>query len=175
MKKIFIVDKTAFPTSEQAVLHIVSAHFQMDNAQIIRGDHGKPFLSINGETPFFFSVSHTKDKLFIAFCKDNVGIDAENLTRQVDYAAIIKRFSLQERKEIVDTAKFLSHWTAKESAVKWLGGSLARDLYKLRLEKGSLFYNDIPLPAILSNFTIDGILLTVCSEQDFTDTKFITL
>lgn len=175
MKKIFIADKAAFSTSEQAVLHILSAHFQMDNAKVTRGDYGKPFLSVNGETPFFFSVSHTKDKLFIVFCDENVGIDAESLTRQVDYLPIIKRFPLQERKEIVDTACFLKHWTTKESAVKWLGGSLAHDLYKLRLEKNALFYNDIPMPVTLTSFTIDGILLTVCSEQDFTDVEFITL
>ncbi len=175
MKKIFIADKAAFSTSEQAVLHIVSAYFQINNATVIRGDHGKPFLSVNGETPFFFSVSHTKDKLMIAFSKENVGIDAESQTRLVHYAPIIKKFSVQERKEIVDNISFLAHWTAKESAVKWLGGSLAHDLYKLRLEKDTLIYNEIPLPIRLTKFIVDGTLLTVCSEHDFSDAEWITL
>lgn len=175
MKKIFIADKTAFPTSEQAVLHVVSVYFNIDNAKIVRGDHGKPFLSVNGETPFFFSVSHTKDKLFIAFSNDNVGIDAECKTRDVAFLPIIKRFSLQERQQIVDTLSFLKNWTTKESAVKWLGGSLAHDLYKLCLQNGTLVYNDIPLPAVLTAFDLDGILLTVCSERDFSDAEFITL
>ncbi len=175
MKKIFIADKTAYTSSEQAVLSIVSAYFQLNEATVIRGDHGKPFLSVQGQTPFFFSVSHTKDKLFIAFSKENIGIDAEYQTRQVDYTPIIKRFSTQERKEIVDSVSFLKHWTAKESAVKWLGGTLAHDLYKLRLENDALFYNEIPLPVRLTRFTLGDILLTVCAEQDFTDAEFITL
>ena len=169
------MDKNAFATSEAAVLHVVKTYFHLPTAQIVRGDHGKPFLSHNGEIPLFFSVSHTADKLFIAFSNENVGLDAEKCTRQVDYAPIIKRFSLSERKEIVDMATFLKHWTVKESAVKWLGGSLAHDLYKLRFEKGALYYGELQLPVALTFFSVNGCLLTVCSERDFADAEIINV
>ncbi len=125
MEKIFIVSQNAYPTSEIAVKDVLSKYFQMENAQIERGDHGKPFLVGGQALPLFFSIAHTDNKLFIAVSNENVGIDAERIDRTVDYTPIVKRFSTNERKEITDTQTFLRHWTAKESAVKWLGGSLA--------------------------------------------------
>ncbi len=175
MKKIFILSQNAYPNSETAVKKVLSDYFQIGNAQIMRGDHGKPFLVGGKDLPLFFSVAHTDNKLFIAVSDENVGIDAENISRKVDYAPIVKRFSQKERTEIVDSPAFLRHWTAKESAVKWLGGSLAHDLHKLRFENDTLYYGEIEIPAKLRFHSIENCIVCVCSERDFADPELITI
>ena len=171
MKKIFIGNQNAYTTSEQAVQYVLSQYFHLPNAQIERGDHGKPFLVGGKEIPLFFSVSHTNGLLFITFSDENVGIDAEHTARQANFASIVKRFSQIERAEIATTQDFLRHWIVKESAVKWLGGSLASDLHKLRYEKGVLWYGEIELPAKLTLLTLNDCFIAVCSERDFTNAE----
>ena len=173
MKKIFIGNQNAYATSEQAVKHVLSQYFQLSNVQIERGDHGKPFLVGGKDVPLFFSVSHTNGLLFIAVSDENVGIDAEYTARQTNFAGIVKRFSQTERAEISTTQDFLRHWVAKESTVKWLGGSLAHDLHKLRYEKGVLWYGEIELPAKLTFLTLNDCFIAVCSERDFTSAEII--
>jgi 4'-phosphopantetheinyl transferase len=172
MEKIFYANKSIEPDSETAIKRILSEYFNVKNAVIERNENGKPFLA-NGQTPLFFSVSHTGNKLFIAVSDENVGIDAESLYRNVDYLPILKRFAPEERQQIRSVEDFLRFWVAKESAVKWLGGSLAQDLRKLRYTNGRLFYGEIELPVKLVFHSFDTYLLAVCSERDFTGAEFI--
>ena len=172
MEKIFYTDKSAYPDSETAVRRICSEYFNIENAVILRNENGKPFLS-NPPTPLFFSVSHTENALLVAFSDENVGVDVESLSRNVDYAPVLSRFAPEERKEILSKADFLRFWVAKESAIKWLGGSLAHDLRKIRYAKGRLFCGEIELPAKLAFHTIESRLVAVCSERDFKNAELI--
>ena len=172
MEKIYYADKSAYPTSEVAVLEILKKDFGLENAKIFRGDNGKPFLI---HTPLFFSISHTQVKLFIAFSNENVGIDAENADRNPEYRSIIKRFTAAERKNIFSAADFLKVWTAKESAVKWLGGTLAHDLFKLEFIGDRMKYGEIELPTKFTLLQIDGCLVTVCSELNFSQAEIIRI
>ena len=172
MEKIYYADKSAYPTSDVAVLEILKKDFGLENEKIFRGDNGKPYLA---DTPLFFSVSHTQDKLFIAFSNENVGIDAETEDRKTEYRSIIKRFTATERKNILSTEDFLKTWTAKESAVKWLGGTLAHDLYKLEFLGDKMKYGEIELPAKFTLLQIDGCLVTVCGERDFSQAEIIRI
>ena len=171
MEKIFYAERSAYPTSEHAIKRVLTEYFALPNAKIIRNENGKPYLE-NGKS-LFFSITHTAERLFIAVSDENVGIDAENLSRSVDFLPIVKKFSSAEREEIHSESDFLYHWTAKECAVKWLGGSIARDLLKLRFIKGKLSYGEIELPANLVFLQRDGILLAVCGERDFSNAEFI--
>lgn len=173
MEKIFHTDKSAYPDSQTAVKHVLSEYFNLKSVEIERNEHGKPFLANGCEPSLFFSVSHTKNRLFIAFSDENVGIDAENLSRQIDCFSIMKRFSHDERKEILSPADFLRHWVAKESAIKWLGGSIAHDLHKLRFVENRLFYGEIEIPARLVFHSFENYVLAVCSERDFTNAEWI--
>jgi 4'-phosphopantetheinyl transferase len=164
MEKIFYTTQREYPTSLDAVRRILSAVYGIDNARIARTETGKPYLV---DTPLFFSIAHTDGKIFIAFSSANVGVDAERQDRETDYMKILKRFPETERAEIHSHADFIRHWTAKESAVKWLGGTLANDLRALRYERGKLFHKDLPLPVKLWFTEIDGVCLAVCSERDF--------
>lgn len=173
MEKIFYTDKSAYPDSESAIKRVLSEYFNLKNAIIIKNEQGKPFLKDGREHSLFFSVSHTENRLFIAFSDENVGIDAENVSRQTDYLPIVKRFAPEERKEILSPVDFLRHWVAKESAIKWLGGSLAHDLHKLRFLENRLFYGEIEMPVYLVFHTFENYVLAICSERDFTDAEWI--
>ena len=173
MEKIFYTDKSAYPNSETAVKYVLAEYFHLKNVEIVKNEHGKPYLENGRDISLFFSVSHTENRLFIAVSDENVGIDAESLTRQIDYLPIIKRFAPEERKEILSAIDFLRCWVAKESAVKWLGGSLAHDLHKLRYFSSRLFYGEIELPTHLVFHTLENYLIAVCGERNFGCAEFI--
>ena len=173
MEKIFYTDRSVYPDSNSAIQHVLSEYFQLKDVEIKKNEHGKPYLSNGRELSLFFSVSHTDNRLFIAVSDENVGIDAENLSRQLNYYSVIKRFEPEEQREIRSPEDFLRHWVAKESAIKWLGGSIAHDLYKLKFVNNSLFYGEIQLPVRLVFHTFSGYILAVCSERDFTNAEYI--
>lgn len=174
MEKIFFAEGSAFPTSISAVERILSAHFGIAKAQISRTENGKPYLS-KPEKQLFFSISHTKTGLFIAFSDENVGIDAEILDRKVRYQSILHKFPFEEREEITSLEEFLRHWTVKESAVKWLGGTLAHDLNKLSYVHGVLHYERLELPIHVTTLYLQGHVLSICGEGDFSNAEFIIL
>ena len=174
MEKIFFAESSAFPTSISAVEKILSTYFGISKAQICRTENGKPYLK-NLENPLFFSISHTKTGIFIAFSDENVGIDAERLDRDVRYQSILHKFPFEEREEITSCEDFLRHWTVKESAVKWLGGTLAHDLKKLSYINGILRYEQLELPIRVTTLLLQGHILSVCGEKDFSNAEFIIL
>ena len=174
MEKLFYAETSAFPSSQDAVYKILREYFRLENAVIEKTETGKPLLRLeNGR--LFFSVTHTAKRLFIAFCDENVGIDAEELTRDVHYLPIVKKFPPQESAEIDSREEFLRHWTVKESAVKWLGGTLAKDLNKLCFAQNQLSYNGLDIPVYVTTRIFDGHVLSVCSECNFENAEFISL
>ena len=164
MEKIFYTDKSAYTSSQEAIEYLLKKIFGIVDARILKTDNGKPYLSNVHDVPLFFSVSHTKNLLFIAFSKENIGIDAEYATRRVHYAPIIKKFPQMEQNEIHSTADFLQHWLAKESAIKWLGGSIAKDLDNLAFYKNQVYYNNSHLPVHITFQRFNDTILAICSE-----------
>ena len=171
MKKIFYTDKSAYTSSEEAIQYLLKKTFGIVDAHILKTDNGKPYLSNTQDVPLFFSVSHTKNLLFIAFSKENIGIDAEYTTRHIHYAPIIKKFPSIEQNEIHSTADFLQHWLAKESTIKWLGGSIAKDLNNLAFFKNQIYYNESPLPVHITFEKYDDTILAICSETPWEELK----
>ncbi len=172
METIFVRNQTDFESSIDAVKQLLQTRFGQSDPQIARSENGKPYLK-NGNTPLFFSVSHTADRLYIAVSDENVGIDAERATRQVDYAPILKRFSAEERAEISSSSDFLVHWTVKESAVKWLGGTLAKTGNFLSYAGGKLTYRGLELPVQIVTKRLGEDIVTVCSERDFSNASIV--
>ena len=166
MEKIFCMKRAHYKNSDEALKRILSDFFAIKNAQILRTENGKPYLA---DSSLFFSVSHTHDMLFIAFSSANVGLDAENLSRNVDFAPIVKKFTETEQKSIRSKKDFLKNFTAKESAVKFLGGKLACDFKKLEFLQGKIFYQNSTIPAFVQFLETNGYLLTVVSEKDFSN------
>ena len=169
MNAIFYAKKTTFPTSKEFLSFILREKLNIVNFEIEKNENGKPFLILPSNSsyfPLFFSVTHTKENYFIAISNENVGIDAELLNRAPNYLPILSKFSQAERDEIQNTQDFLKFWTIKESAIKWLGGSIAYDLQKLSYEKGLLKYKELELPLKITQIEVDSHVLTVCSATE---------
>ena len=172
MEKIFYGFKNAYFNSETVIKEILTKSFGISNPQIKRTENGKPFL-LNPPFPLHFSVTHTNEKVFIAFSDKEIGVDSEPIERHTDFLPILNRFPLKERNEIRSEKEFLLHWTAKESAVKYLGTTLAKDLRNLYFDGKQLFYNDEKLPVSVTFLHLDNTLVCVCAEKDFLDAEII--
>ena len=172
MEKIFFIDNPTQISSLDIVKRILADHFGVLNASICRTEKGKPYLD-GIEAPLFFSITHTKKLLFVVFSDTNVGADAELLSREVNYQAILRRFPIKEKEEICSTQSFLCRWTIKESAIKWLGGTIAHDLEKLSYKDETLFYQDEAIPARITARLFEGHVLSICCEKDFSYAPFI--
>ena len=174
MEKIFFADKSASISSTDAIKKILAQYYGITQAKLNRTENGKPYLE-SPALPIFFSVTHTKKLLFIAVSDKNVGLDAELLNREVAYESILRRFPEEDRKQISTTQSFLCHWVIKESAIKWLGGTIAHDLDKLSYIEEKLYYKQAPLPVCITPRLFEGHVLAICCEKDFSTAKFIPL
>lgn len=170
MEKIFYADKIAYPSSIEAVQKILSSVFGI-NSKILRTKNGKPYLP---QGDLHFSVSHTKDRLFIAFSSENVGVDAEKVDRKIKYSAILKKFDKTEQSSVFSTEDFLRLWTVKESVVKYMGGSIASDLTKIAYRNGKIFYDGKELPCVITQLTFEGYILSFCGKN-FQNVQFVRI
>ena len=90
--------------------------------------HGKLFLK--GFPDYYFSVSHSGQK--IVFVSDNtpIGIDIEQLKTTRDYENITSFFHPSEQSFVMHRltdANFLKIWTSKEAYVKLIGTGITGD------------------------------------------------
>lgn len=98
-----------------------------ENAEVLRDGGGKPHFK-NGAPQI--GVTHTDELIFIAFDRDNFGIDAEKDTRTVKRSAeIAKKYMTQSERAYIDNsadrnAAFLEIWVKKEAYVKYTGAGL---------------------------------------------------
>lgn len=88
-------------------------------------ERGKPYFV---DSPWHFSISHTKHAVFCVISKNNVGIDAEDVNRRVDLRLADKILSPGERRQF-DAAfdkrmTLLEFWVLKEAYVKLTGEGL---------------------------------------------------
>jgi phosphopantetheinyl transferase len=123
----------------------------------------------------YFSVTHTKKRLYIAFSDAEIGLDAESILRAPYYETIVQKFSPAEQAEIDCAEAFLKHWVVKESAVKYMGGTLAMDLYKLSYEGGQVFYDGKPFDVTINLLRHEEFILSVCGNTAFDNVEFIPL
>lgn len=93
--------------------------------QIFRTPRGKPYFKDSG---VHFSVSHTKTRVFCALSDRPVGVDAEELDRNIDLRLAEKILSGPERQQYEkaqDKQKaLLQFWVLKEAFVKCTGEGL---------------------------------------------------
>ena len=92
----------------------------------IRTTHrGKPYFE---NSPWHFSISHTRRHAFCVLAKENIAIDAEELDRPVDLRLAERVLSPSERAQF-DAAEdkrraLLTFWVLKEAAAKFSGEGL---------------------------------------------------
>ena len=93
--------------------------------EILVTDRGKPYFA---NSPWHFSVSHTKKRVFVVLSDKNVGLDAEPVDREIDLRLAEKILSPAE-KILFDGAQdqrstLLKFWVLKEAYVKFTGKGL---------------------------------------------------
>ena len=90
--------------------------------RILTGERGKPYFS---ESDWHFSISHTKNFVFCVLDKVPVGVDAEELDRDIKLSLADKILSPSEKVQF-DAAEdkkraLLTFWVLKEAAGKLSG------------------------------------------------------
>ena len=88
-------------------------------------DRGKPYFV---DSPWHFSISHTHRRVFCALSRQAIGIDAEELDRDINLRLAEKILSPAERAQF-DAAPdprtaLLTFWVLKEAAAKLSGEGL---------------------------------------------------
>ena len=92
---------------------------------IVKDPGGKPRFA---EGALHFSISHTKGHVFCVLADKPVGVDAEEMDRQIDLRLAEKILSESEKRRFDGTADkrdaLLRFWVLKEAAAKLTGEGL---------------------------------------------------
>ena len=116
-------------TGHQAGRQLLEALYRQETGenlpQIRIGERGKPYFP---DSPYHFSITHTRHHAFCALSLRPIGIDAEELTRRVSPGLAQKILSpgemaQYERSEDRHRA-LLTFWVLKEALVKRTGEGL---------------------------------------------------
>ena len=96
-----------------------------DLPEIRTTDRGKPYFP---NSPWHFSISHTRNHAFCVLSRNNVAIDAEEIRRKVPLSLAKKILSPGEKVQF-DAAEdqeraFLTFWVLKEAEAKLTGQGL---------------------------------------------------
>ena len=88
-------------------------------------DRGKPYFV---DSPWHFSISHTKKRVFCALSEQHVGIDAEEADRDINLRLadkILSPFEKEQFHRVEDKrTALLTFWVLKEAAAKLSGEGL---------------------------------------------------
>lgn len=112
----------------------LSRHFDRDPGLIpVHAPPGQPATLDRGWG--FVSISHSHDALALAWSVLPIGIDLERSDRSFHALTLARRFfcrrdldGLNSMSSKACRSEVLRQWLAKEAAIKWQRGSLARDL-----------------------------------------------
>lgn len=146
--------------TDEFIKQILHKYYNIPNAEICKSINGKPY--IKGDK-VFFNATHSKGFLAVAVGKHQVGIDCESLNGKAR-PAVLSKFSEREKREIICTADFYEHWTAREAFIKYLGLTLAADWRRVEFCKGKIHYcaNMQEIPVL--RFTVDHFTIAVCGN-----------
>lgn len=91
-----------------------------DLPPIARTAAGKPYFV---DAPWHFSISHTKSHAFCALSRKNIGLDAEEIGREVRKALAHRFLSAAERSRLENGPEdaLLRLWVLKEALAKQTG------------------------------------------------------
>lgn len=93
--------------------------------EIAVAEGGKPYFT---GSPWHFSISHCKHHVFCALSQKRIGIDAEELDRQINLKLADKILSPKERLQFDGAAEpriaLLKFWVLKEANAKCTGDGL---------------------------------------------------
>lgn len=92
---------------------------------IVISPRGKPFFA---DSPWHFSISHTRKHAFCVLDRENIAVDAEELDRRVELRLAERILSPREKEQFEAAADkiraLLTFWVLKEAAAKLSGEGL---------------------------------------------------
>lgn len=92
---------------------------------IVISPRGKPFFA---DSPWHFSISHTRKHAFCVLDRENIAVDAEELDRRVELRLAERILSPREKEQFEaaadKTRSLLTFWVLKEAAAKLSGEGL---------------------------------------------------
>ncbi len=150
---------TCRQTDSAAFLREILRRYGLQDVPILRGEYGKPRLA--GD-PLFFSLTHSGALTAAAICDAPVGLDAEDASSPRVRSAVLAALSPAEKAEISGMLPFYQHWTAKESYVKFCGGSIFKMYKRLSLYGGKLYLDGAEQPVWLQNGTLESEKYVFC-------------
>lgn len=104
-----------------------------------KGEHGKPFLSL--QPKIHYNISHSGDYVVCILAPQEVGIDIQQ-HKKANYPRMLERMVPTEMiREILDgddpVQAFFDQWVLREAYIKWTGEGLSRDLRTIPMGEGS--------------------------------------
>ena len=117
--------QTGHEAGRQLLAEVYRAETGEDLPEIRLTDRGKPYFP---DSPWHFSISHTRLHAFCVLSRNNVAIDAEELDRKMNLKLAEKILSPMEKRQF-DAAEnkeraLLTFWVLKEAAAKLSGEGL---------------------------------------------------
>ena len=150
--------------SQEFLFSVLQQYHGVERQPLLYGEHGKPYIQGN---PVFFSLSHSHELTALAVSDAPVGLDVEYALRKENYEAILRRLSPTERAEIADMGAFLTHWTAKESYIKYKGKTLAALYQRLCFCEGVLSLDGKAVDAVVSHGKVlHEYIYALCSAKE---------
>lgn len=146
--------------SESFTRFILARYYNIPNAEICKTINGKPYVK---NDKVYFNASHSKGLLALAVGKSEVGLDIESFSGK-PRPAVLAKFSAREKYEIVTTADFYTHWTARESYIKYIAGSLAALWRRVEYYGNEIYFLGKAVNLPLMQFTLDGYSFSVCGN-----------
>ena len=99
--------------------------FEKPMPEILVTDRGKPYFP---DGRVHFSISHTKNRVFCVLAEKNIGMDAEEMNRDIRLELADKILSSSERRYFEQSENkkeaLLRLWVLKEAAAKYTGQGL---------------------------------------------------
>ena len=117
--------RTGHEAGRQLLAEAYRSETGEDLPEIRLTDRGKPYFP---DSPWHFSISHTRLHAFCVLSRNNVAIDAEELDRKMNLKLAEKILSPMEKRQF-DAAEnkeraLLTFWVLKEAAAKLSGEGL---------------------------------------------------
>lgn len=147
---------TAKTDSSAFVRRILEERYAIASPEFYRSENGKPYLR---SPSLFFNVSHSGDLLGAAFSENEIGLDVQKRSPRVP-PAVLARMTSAEQKE-----DFYRVWTAKESYIKYRGGTLARMIGTLEYQNSVLYEAGERVQAVLYHCESDGCSVCICTQK----------
>lgn len=122
---------------------------------LARGEHGKPYCPEHPSPAF--NISHSGALAVCGFDAQALGVDVEQTDRRSAERIAARCFTARENAQIAASPSprraFYRLWTAKESAVKWLGTGLA-DLRDVEIDGDTPRLRGKALPCRIRSFEL---------------------